>query len=749
MRTSIIIHGHFYQPPRENPSTGLVPKQIHGERWSDWNEKIDASCYRANCRSRYLGPYGKIRSINNNYLGLSWNFGPTLLAWLERDDPFTLGCLRAADKESLARLGHGNAMAQGYSHSILPLDNLRDRRLQIAWGIEDFRRRFGREPEGFWCPECAINADVIDDLSDAGIRFVVLSPWQARAVEDGDGRMVPLEGRPAPFDRPYRIFGRRGSLAAFFYESGMASAVSFGHILRDADAFYARLLELRRENDDPPLIHWATDGEIYGHHEPFGDMALAALIRKIEEGDDFELTNYGAYLQSHPAVRRAELLDGDDGLGTSWSCSHGVARWFRDCGCSTGGKRGWNQKWRTPLREALSALEESLFGAYERTVSAIIGGPSPAEAAFGLLEGYGKVASGALDAARYLRPLGLGEEDRIRVARLLLGMRQILCAFASCGWFFNDLAGTEPRQSLAFAMDAIRLFGDSLPSGVEAAFLQTLSKARSNVPAYKTGREMALYAKEALPGEAEAAMAVHLSSRINPKAPPRRYGFFRVLPAAGPGALRLVNTLTTETSVWTVRAELSENRIEASSGAAAVSCLFYELPDRLKDSLVLAIDDAVCVHSKSLVSEIGNSIMMLGLLSRKFSNPLHDSDYALAFRALKQFFNAPLEKVLEAWPPKEAAVATIASQIALHAPALTREFLNRLLSGCLDRAARKIVREGPTDGWVGFALRLLRLSRGAGIEPDTTSLQDAVYPRLGKEASSLVRTLAVELNFEL
>ena len=279
----------------------------------------------ANAFSRILGGDGRITEIVNNYRYLSFNFGPTLLQWLVKYAPRVYDRIREADSYSMENNnGHGNAIAQAYNHTILPLDTPENRLTQILWGIEDFRHHFERDPEGLWLPETAVNLDVIDSLIDCGIRFIILSPWQAEKYRhDEEDEWTFLEGNPAPSGHSCYIKGSRGRISAFFYDPALSSGISFQHYLTDADVLYDRLAAMKDESRPDYLITAATDGEIYGHHEPFGDMCLAALVNKIHQRHDFRITNYAAYLEEYPPVHEAVLLRGEEEKGTSWSCVHG------------------------------------------------------------------------------------------------------------------------------------------------------------------------------------------------------------------------------------------------------------------------------------------------------------------------------------------------------------------------------------------------------------------------------------------
>ena len=478
MKTKLILHGHFYQPPRDNPELGITPLQDSAYPATDWNQRITDECYRANAFSRIVRFDGKVTGIRNNYRFISFNFGPTLLSWLKIHDEQTYARILSADKESFRRLdGHGNAMAQPYNHTILPLDTPLTRATQIRWGIDDFIHHFDRYPEGLWLPEAAINQAVIDALISAEIRFIILSPWQAKALVPDSGKTVRLGADPAPCHQPYRLEGAGGSVAVFFYEPNLASGISFGHYLRSADTLYEQLKSAA--GDLPlPLLHTATDGEIYGHHEPYGDMCLAALIEKVQAGNDMELTNYGAYLAEHPPEGTALLKEGEERKGTSWSCAHGVSRWYKDCGCTTGGEEDWNQEWRDPLRRAFNTLQRHIETIFDEEL-----GRMGIQDSAAVLQRYSEVLTGTKQPELFAREL-LGEEtgsERVsRTLMLLEGMKFSQFTFTSCGWFFSDIDGIEPRQNLKYALQAVSLYNSFLKKGVLDNFTGLLKQAESN-----------------------------------------------------------------------------------------------------------------------------------------------------------------------------------------------------------------------------------------------------------------------------
>ncbi|MDI7269523.1 MAG: DUF3536 domain-containing protein, partial [Myxococcota bacterium] len=341
----------------------------------DWNERIDAECYASNAAARVLDARGRITAIVSNYERISFNVGPTLLSWMERADRATYDAILEADRASAIRLGgHGNAIAQAYGHAILPLCAPRDRATQVRWGIADFRRRFGRVPEGMWLPETAVDTPTLEELARCGIGFTILAPHQAAAVAPLDADEWTATP-PGSIDTtiPYRCDLPSGrSIALFFYDGPLAQTVAFGGLLADGREYARRLAALvpSAAVAGPRLAHVATDGETYGHHHRFGDMALAAALRAVEQDHGLRVVNYGWFLAQNPPRMRARIRE-----GTSWSCAHGVQRWRADCGCAVGRGQGWNQAWRAPLRAALDALKAGIDAVFEREGGRVLADP--------------------------------------------------------------------------------------------------------------------------------------------------------------------------------------------------------------------------------------------------------------------------------------------------------------------------------------------------------------------------------------
>ena len=492
MKNYLIIHGHFYQPPREEPDTGVIPRQPSASPYKNWNEKITRECYAANAFSRVLGPDGRITEIINNYQYLSFNFGPTLFHWIREKAPKVYDRILEADRVSIERNnGHGNGIAQGYNHTILPLDSPVNLETQIAWGLEDFRFHFGRETEGIWLPETAVNERVLDSLIERGIKFIILSPWQAAGWRAADEkRWHEVNDQPISSDRVYFIKRPGGSISVFFYNHALASGISFNHFLHNADTLYEKLLSFADFKRKGHLINIATDGEIYGHHEPYGDMCVAALSKKILQKKEFVHTNYGFYLELFPPVAEVRLKKGEEERGTSWSCHHGVSRWYKDCGCSTGSREEWNQKWRTPLREAFTDLFEKTYALYEERMKTL-SNTDPKK----IRDRYVSVLTGAVPPSEFARtylPPEKSEDDesRIQFLSLLEGQKYAMFMFTSCGWFFADISGLEPVQNIRYAYTAIQFYRSFSSEDLLTGLKDHLSRTRSNIDSLGTGKEI-------------------------------------------------------------------------------------------------------------------------------------------------------------------------------------------------------------------------------------------------------------------
>jgi alpha-amylase/alpha-mannosidase (GH57 family) len=487
MSRYICIHGHFYQPPRENPWLEAIEIQDSARPYHDWNERITAECYAPNSVSRILDGDGWITKLANNYGRMSFNFGPTVLTWLACNAPDLYESIRQADRESQKLFsGHGSAIAQAYNHMILPLANGRDRLTQVIWGMRDFEHHFGRPSEGMWLPETAVDIETLDVMAACGIRFTILSQHQAARVRPSGGEWQDVSGGRIDPTEAYRCALPSGrSIALFFYDGAVAHDVAFSTLLSAGESLAQRLLGCLSGNTSrPQIVHIATDGETYGHHHHRGDMALAYALHAIESRDDVSLTNYGEFLEKHPPVSEVEIHE-----RTSWSCAHGVDRWYRDCGCNSGGRPRWNQQWREPLRNALDWLRDTLADAYEREARALLKDPWAAR------DDYIAVildrSPGNVEAflSRHARRR-LSSENRVRTLKLLEMQRHCLLMYTSCGWFFDELSGMETVQVLQYSGRALQLAAESTGEDHEAALLDRLDGAKSNIPEHRDGRRV-------------------------------------------------------------------------------------------------------------------------------------------------------------------------------------------------------------------------------------------------------------------
>jgi alpha-amylase/alpha-mannosidase (GH57 family) len=484
-RRLLCLHGHFYQPPRENPWIEAIEVQDSADPFHDWNERIAVECYGPNGAARLKSSTDRIVDIVNNYLHLSFNFGPTLLAWLERHRPEVYAHVIDADARSQEGRGHGNAIAQGYSHAILPLSSPRDRRTQIRWGVADFRRRFHRPPEGFWLPETAADTATLAALVEEGIRYTILSPYQAVRVRGPSGAWVDATGARFDPTRPYRVRLGAKELVVFFYDGHIARDLAFGDALGSPDRLLARFeggFDAGRAHDE--ILTIAFDGETLGHHKKGGDETLAAALRAAARRTDLEIVNLGQALDRVPVEWEAEIAE-----GSSWSCAHGVERWRSDCGCNAGGPAGWNQAWRAPLRQALDELRGRLDGVFERETAAIL--PEPWRARDRYVDLV--LDPDRRDADDFLRREAgrpLTSEEAERALRLLELQRHALLMYTSCGWFFSELSGIETVQILRYAARAIQLARELVGLDLEPGFEAALARAPSNDPAIGDGRRV-------------------------------------------------------------------------------------------------------------------------------------------------------------------------------------------------------------------------------------------------------------------
>lgn len=486
----LAIHGHFYQPPRENPWLEAVELQPSALPCHDWNERVNNECYAPNSVSKVVNNKNEVMSIVNNYEYMSFNFGPTLLSWMEEFAPTAYERIIKADIKSVEdHNGHGNAIAQVYNHMIMPLANELDKQTQVKWGIKDFEYRFGRKPEGMWLAETAVDDDTLRVLEENGIKFTILSPFQAKCVKkiDENNWQDVSWGNIDPA-RSYRYYIKSAPgkfIDLFFYDGAISKSVAFDELLTDGNKFLKRLQDgISYDRNYPQLVNIATDGESYGHHTKFGDMALAFVMAMKVKDSGFTVTNYAEYLDKYRSDWQVQIKD-----VSSWSCSHGVGRWCEDCGCSTGGHAGWNQKWRRPLRDAMDYLRDSVTPLFKEYGQKYFKDFLSARYNYIDVILDRSITNVRQFQQEYFLP-DLSEEDKVNAMKLLEMQRQAMLMYTSCGWFFCEISGIETVQIMKYAARVIQLAQDFTDNDFETKYLEILSAAQSNYKEIGNGKDI-------------------------------------------------------------------------------------------------------------------------------------------------------------------------------------------------------------------------------------------------------------------
>ena len=767
--TQLIFHGHFCQMDRKNPLTGAIDKQDSAHPWMNWNEKIYHDCYLANAWSRYLSPQGRILSISNNYENISFDFSVPLLSFFESEHPEFLEILRQTDADSMTRLGHGNAMACTFSHSILPLDKPRDAEIEISWGIESFMHFFKRAPEGLWLAECAISPRIVDLLAEYGIRFIILSPCQCDRIVDGNGSVLDPGVGPS-FSESYLLEGKnRGRVACFFYNRELSEGISFAHMLRSADALYGKLLEIR-DSSGAHLIHTATDGEIYGHYEPFADMALSALINKVRDRNDFSFTNYAAHLADEPPSKTAILKRGEDGKGTSWSCSHGLAKWYSDCGCSTSPVKDWNQKWRAPLRKAMDDLFAKTDEIFEAETEKVFSGRlSPTD----LLKKAGAIFSGSTDLETFLHGLeeeyGLAEKDFRKISLLLLAMKNKRLSYASHGYGQADISCDESRQVIKTALYSISVFQNFYEGDLLLPFLSTLRSAKSNVRTAGDGMQIAEEEMRGMSGESEAALCFYLNRNFAPSFEHvGSYGCFNLLKAEKTAekkyGITVRNTMTTEEYEFLFFSSSSigsginlyiTKRENDSKKISRLRITNNDIPPLLLYKCYRWIDDAMNQITYNEIEDMSASVFHYSLLVRSNKYvPIETEtveNLGVALKIIKSMLVSSMKSPLD--ESDSIKLDTLVEFIRKNGRKDESDMIQKIFSRYSVSIAARIRKEGLDDEKASIVLAFLELARRHGYEPDTTDLQNSFYPYYtGKEDhlqdDNLFRKLVSALNFE-
>ena len=478
----LCIHGHFYQPPRENAWLEEIELQESAHPYHDWNARICAECYSPNALARVLNGNKELTDLVNNYAHISFNFGPTLLSWMEEKEPEVYQAILEADKQSQTYFGgHGSAIAQAYNHMILPLANGHDKETQIKWGIYDFEKRFGRKPEALWLAETACNTETLEVLAANGMKFVILAPGQcARVRKMGETKWQEV-GTGVDPKHAYQCNLPSGKkIALFFYDGPISQGIAFSDTLSSGEKFATRLLSTYNTSDEPQLMHIATDGETYGHHQKFAEMALAYCLKTVQEKPDVQLTVYGEFLEKNPPQYEAQIHE-----NSSWSCFHGVERWRANCGCNSGMHGSWHQKWRAPLRQALDFIRDEMIKTYEQLGSQYFKNVWAARNDYIEL-----ILDRSLDAQHqfFLRhATEKAWQDRSGALKLLEMQRMAMLMYTSCGWFFDEVSGLETVQIMQYACRAMELNRSLCGVDLEPQFIKRMEAAPSNLPEIKNG----------------------------------------------------------------------------------------------------------------------------------------------------------------------------------------------------------------------------------------------------------------------
>lgn len=793
MSALFCIHGHFYQPAREHPWLDAVEVEDSATPFHDWNARITAESYAPNAAARILDADGRIERIVNNYATISFNVGPTLLRWLDQAAPEVSAAIGQADRQSLEARGYGNALAQPYNHVIMPLASRRDKMTQVRWGLADFRHRFGRPPEGLWLPETAVDRHTLAVLAECGIALTILSPHQAARVRAmPSGEWVDVAPDMLDVTRPYLCRPGPGlQIAVFFYERTLAREIAFGDLLKNGDTIADRLSGAAAEASwsDGRLVHVATDGETYGHHHQFGEMALAYAIHVLEGRDDSAFTNYAAFLADYPPSHEVEIHD-----LTSWSCAHGVERWRADCGCRT--RPDWHQRWRAPLRAALDWLKEQADDVFERAGAEVFHDPWAAR------DAYIDVVLGRTDEAvqRFLLVQALrpnASDDRSRALRLLELQRHAMLMFSSDGWFFDELSRIETVQILRHAARVIQLaaaFGLRL----NAAFLERLRPAESNLPTYADGvavydrlvrpavvdtpRVAAHYAITSLFRDYPDAATVY-AYRVTRRHAQRITRGTRVLLV---GRIEVAESATAAVSTLSyavlhvggtdvhacVRGDWDDTRHRTAAGQLIETFETSDVTDVIRQMDVVCGRDFYTLRdlftderrqvmtalSEETTRSIESAYRRLFEDSRGLMAAVRDADVPLPreFLAAAEFvLTTDIQRALASSEPLNAPAWNALAEARAWGITLASEMLEPLLRARIERVLRQAdgpsMREQLADGQ-----RTLDIARDAGLTINLWQAQNVFHVRLAprlREASGEVREaleqMAERLNFSL
>jgi alpha-amylase/alpha-mannosidase (GH57 family) len=793
----LVIHGHFYQPPRENPWTEEVAAEPSAAPFHDWNERITAECYRPNAWARVIDESGRVAGIVNNYAHLSFNIGPTLLSWMERHEPEVYGRIRDADVE-----GRG-AIAQAYNHAILPLASERDIRTQIRWGLADFAHRFGRPAEGMWLPETAVNDVVLRLLAEEGVRFTILAPGQAARVRPLDragdeGAWIDVGGGTITTGPPFRWrhpdAGDRddAGLDIVFYDGPISHDLAFGLAGLSSQEVVRRVIDAGA--DGTPVVA-ATDGETFGHHHTFADRALAFAFASEAPARGVRVISVADLVGEMAPMHEVAVRE------SAWSCAHGVARWRDDCGCTTGAEPGWNQRWRAPLRAALDRLRDFGVEVAERR------GPALFRDVWSARDAYIAVLLGATTPGAFVAehgtggPDGLDDSGRVAALTLMEAQRHLLLMYTSCGWFFGDLAGLETVQVLRYAARAADLLTELGERPPVDEVLEILARATSNRPDEGDGRDV--WHRHVEPARVDAdrvAAHVALVGLLQPQPVPpvlaghevtvsdehhRRHGGISVVT----GRVTLVHRRTTRRTERVFAAahfhgldvqgatrppdddpardaRLVGELIDAVERGARVSTILRLVGEGfgprefgLESALPDAPDQIMHDTAERLVERFSSAIGRLYEDTRPTIDALITAGYPLppelqapAAMALAQRFEAEIAAIARRTPPetqsfaRARAIVAEARRAGIDGDELATPRAADLLHRCITEAVDLALTDA-TTGPVDTALGLLRLVRELDIPVDTDPAQERVFAALEvMPADAGLKSLAAALD---
>jgi alpha-amylase/alpha-mannosidase (GH57 family) len=760
----LCVHAHFYQPPRENPWLEAVEAERSAAPYHDWNERVTDECYAVNLAARILDGSNQIVSIVNNYSRLSFNFGPTLQTWLEANHPEVYTAILDSDRENAPDYsGHGSAIAQGYNHLIMPLANRRDKETQVIWGISDFRRRFGRLPEGMWLPEAAVDLETLDIMSSQGIKFTVLAPHQSNRIRN-PGEPWRSAGRSIDTSQPYICHLPSGrSIAIFFYNNDLSRGVAFQDLLNNGDTLADRIIGAFGNNSGPSLVTIATDGETYGHHRRFGEMALAYAFDKLS-GLGVRITNMAEYLEMYPPSMEVEIIE-----NSAWSCDHGVERWRSGCCCSTGFHPGWNQEWRAPLRKAMDLLRDNLSPLFEKQAGLLFTDPWAARNAYqNVIADRSPENVDAFFKQTALKPLS-GTEKSLSL-KLMELQRHLMAVYTSCGWFFDDIGGLESilvmKQAGRVLQLAKQIFGES----PEKEFLAILDTAQSNDRSMGTGWD--IFDREVRPlisdlGQAAANFAMNSLFKESP-AESNLYTFtvkVNDLKKFGTGHLRfssgdieISSTVTLEKAHYVFAALLwGDHNLSTGLGR------FQSLDDYLKlqKDLKAIADRADCagclrflenkfpgmgfdLHSlfgdeRTVIVDdiISSALSEAEAAHREIYSRQRDTMrflFSLGQEAPPQFtssaafvLNMDLRKALQADPPDPEGMENLLTEMKMWDIPPDKETLSYYLSGQLENLLLKLIDNPDETGVIDRAVGLLQLFKGILLFPNLWRVQNLYF----------------------